>query len=183
MNSGTYLRPFAHRGIGPYVRARLPKYGVDLDVLTPYCGRMVWTRRNPRAITPPWGEDLQLVGHCRFFASPEAMASSLWADVAFSLALRRGPTACGPTLPFSPTLKHPIWDPILDPICFSCGPNFKTNFGPNLFQFWTQFQNQFWTSFQNQFWTQFVQLWTQFWTQFVLCVNQWHTQINTRVKW
>ena len=41
MNSGTYLRPFAHRGIGPYVHARLPNYGVDLDVLTPYCGRMV----------------------------------------------------------------------------------------------------------------------------------------------
>ena len=41
MNSGTYSRPFAYRGSGPYVRARLPKYGVDLDVLTPYCGRMV----------------------------------------------------------------------------------------------------------------------------------------------
>ena len=38
-------------------------------------------------------------------------------------------------------------------------PNLVPNFGPNLFQLWTQFQNQCWT--------QFVQLWTEFWTQFV----------------
>ena len=92
-------------------------------------------------------------------------------------ALRRGPTASGPLSlfrqPWSDGLKlvgrcrlfarpearaYSLWADV----AFFAHPeasNLIPNFGPNLFQLWTQFQNQLWT--------QFVQLWTHLLTQFV----------------